>query len=147
MKTAAKLLTAFFCLSLVFLSYQSGASSPGKQEVTEVTRERWEHYATDEDDTGYFFNSDTIRHAKGGLVRVWVRAIYSEKNPKYSEAKFQWEIDCTKKKMRGLKANAKKKDGTSAIITESSDWSVIPSESTAETLSEKVCRKKNKRTP
>ncbi len=73
--------------------------------------------------------------------------MYSEKNPKYSEAKFQWEINCTKKKMRGLKANAKKKDGTSAIITESSDWSVIPSESTAETLYEKVCRKKDKKTP
>ncbi len=144
MKTAAKLLTALFCLSIVFFSFQSGASSPDKQEVA---KERWEHYATDEDDTGYFFNSDTIQHEKGGLVRVWVRAIYSEKNPKYSEAKFQWEIDCTKKKMRGLKANAKKKDGTSAVITESSDWSIIPSESTAETLSEKVCRKKNKKTP
>ncbi len=129
---------------MVFLSYQSGASSPGKEEVI---KERWEHYATDEDDTGYFFNSDTLQHLKGGLVRVWVRAIYSEKNPKYREAKFQWEIDCTKKKMRGLTANAKKKDGTAAIITESSDWSVIPSESTAETLYEKVCGKKNKKTP
>lgn len=144
MKTAAKLLTVFFCLSLVFLAYQSRASSPDKQEVV---KERWEHYATDEDDTGYFFSSDTIRHLKDKLVRVWVRAFYSEKNPKYLEAKFQWEIDCTKKKMRGLKANAKKKDGTAAIIAESSDWSVIPPGSTAETLYEKVCGKKNTKAP
>jgi len=143
-KTAAKLLTAFFCLSFVFLAYQSGASSPDKQEAT---KERWEHYASDEDDTGYFYNTDTIRHLKGKLVRVWVRAFYSEKNLKYSEAKFQWEIDCTKKKMRGLKANAKKKDGTAAVIAEASDWSVIPSESTAEILYEKVCGQKNKKTP
>jgi len=144
LKIAAKLLTVLFCLSLVFLAYQSRALSPGKEEVI---KERWEHYATDEDEADYFFNPDTIQHLKGGFVSVWVRAIYSEKNPKYSEAKFLWEINCTKKKMRGLKANAKKKDGTSANITESSDWSVIPSGSTAETLYEKVCGKKSKKTP
>jgi len=144
LKTAAKLLTVFFCLSFIMLAYQSAASSPDKKEAV---KERWEHYATDEDDTGYFFNSDTIKHLKGKLVRVWVRAFYSEKNLKYREAKFQWEIDCTKKKMRGLKATAKKKDGTSAIITESSDWSVVPSGSTAETLYEKMCGKKSTKTP
>jgi uncharacterized protein YwgA len=68
-----------------------------------------------------------------------VKALYTEKNKKYKEGQFQWEIDCAKKMMRGLAATVKKKDGTSEAITQSSDWSTIPAESTAETLYETMC--------
>ena len=152
MKTAAKPVMLFFCLSIVFLSYQSQASSPVQPEVSspvkqEPSKEKWEYYASDEEDTGYFYSPDTLRRLKGNNVRVWVRAIYTEKNQKYSDAKFQWEIDCAKKRLRGISAKAKKRDGTSAVITGSSDWSPIPAESTAETLYETVCKKRDKKTP
>ncbi len=86
-----------------------------------------------------------MERLQGNLVRVWVKAIYSEKNPKYTEGQFQWEINCAKKTMRGLAATTKKKDGTSTTITQSSDWSSIPAESTAETLFDNVCTKKDKK--
>ena len=147
MKAAAKLLTLFYCLSIVFLFHQADASTPGdasSRVKQETSKDRWEPYASDEEGAGYFYNAGTIQHLKGNRIRVRVRAIYSENNPKYSQAEFQWEIDCTKKSMRGLTANAKKKDGTSESISESSDWSHIPAESTAETLYEVVCGKKDK---
>lgn len=152
MKTAAKLVMLFFCLSIVFLAYQSQASSPVKPEVSsplkqEPSKEKWEYYAADEEDTGFFYSPDTLRRLKGNHVRVWVRAFYAEKNQKYSDAKFLWEIDCETKRLRGISATAKKRDGTSAVVTESSDWSDIPAESTAETLYETVCKKKDKKTP
>jgi hypothetical protein len=147
LKAAAKLCSLFFCLSLVALFCQSEASTPveASSRIKKVaSQEKWEPYALDEDGTGYFYNADTIQHLKGNRVKVWVRAIYSEKNPKYSQAEFQWEVDCAKKSMRGLAANAKKKDGTSENITETSGWSNIPADSTAETLHEIMCKKKEK---
>ena len=147
MKAAAKLLTLFYCLSIVFLVHQAGASTSvdaSSRIKQEASKDKWEPYELDEEGTAYFYNAGTIQHLKGNLVRVWVRAIYSEKNPNYSQAEFQWEINCAKKSMRGLTANAKKKDGTLESISESSDWSLIPAESTAETLYEIVCGKKDK---
>ena len=141
MKAAVKLLSLFFCLSLVLLTYQSGASTPAKQEAS---KETWEYYASDEEGTAYSYNPDTLTLGKGNLVKVWVRAVYLEKNPKYSQADLQWEIDCIKKSMRGLTARAKKKDGTQENIKKSSEWSAIPADSTAETLYETVCKKDNK---
>jgi S-adenosylmethionine hydrolase len=123
-------------------SGQSQASPPAKHDATS---EKWEYYASDEENTEYSYNAGTVeRH--GNTVKVWVQAKYSEKNLKYSDGRFQWEIDCQKKQMRGLQAYAKKKDGTSAVVTESSDWAIIPSESTAETLYEKVCKKPAQKT-
>jgi hypothetical protein len=117
---------------------------PAKQEAS---KETWEYYASDEEGTDYSYDPSTIKRLKDGRIRVWVHALYLEKHPKYSEGKSEWEIDCTKKTMRGLTANAKKKDGTTTSIPESSDWSAIPAESTAETLYEAVCKKKDAKTP
>jgi hypothetical protein len=143
-KAAAKILTLLFCLSIMFLSYQSEASStPAKKNTAP---EKWEYYASDEEGNGYFYDTDNVEHLKGNHVTVWVQTIYPESHPKYSTARFQWELNCSKKKMRGLQAYAKKKDGTSTTVTESSDWSVIPAESTAETLYEAVCKKPGKKT-
>jgi hypothetical protein len=141
-KAAAKLFMIFFCLSIMVFFSQSQASPPAK---IDATPEKWQYYASDEDETDYSYNAADIKRMQGNIVRVWVQAKYSEKNLKYSEGRFQWEIDCSAKTMRGIQAYAKKKDGTSAIVTESSDWSIIPSESTAETLYEKVCKKPAKK--
>jgi hypothetical protein len=145
-KAAAKLFMIFFCLSIMVLSSQSQASPPPAKQGTSPEAEKWEYYASDEDSTDYAYNAANIeRMPQGSIVRVWVQARYSEKNPKYSEGRFQWEIDCSAKKMRGIQAYAKKKDGTSAVVTESSDWAIIPTESTAETLYGKVCKKPAKK--
>ena len=147
MKAATKLCSLFFCVSLVALFCLSEASTPveASSRITkETAKDKWEPYASDEEGAGYFYNAGTIQRLKDNRVKVWVRVIYSGKNPKYSQAEFQWEVDCTNKSMRGLTANAKKKDGTSENITEASGWSSIPTESTAETLYEIVCRKKDK---
>jgi surface-adhesin protein E len=144
LRAVVRLFSLFFCLSLVLLSFQAGASTPVKQEAS---REKWEYYASDEEGTDYSYNPDALTRMEGNHVKVEVRAVYSEKNPKYSRADLQWEIDCTKKSMRGLAAHAKKKDGTQDILKQSSDWSAIPADSTAETLYETVCRKKDKKTP
>jgi hypothetical protein len=139
-KTAVKSLMFLYWMSLMLAVQPSAASMPATQEVRQDT---WVYYATDEEGAAYAYNPTTLERMQGNLVRVWVKALYSEKNPKYSEGQFQWEINCAKKKMRGLSATAKKKDGTSAAITESSDWSSIPAESTAETLFEITCNNKD----
>jgi hypothetical protein len=141
---AASKVVLFFCLAIVFLPFQSEASSPGKEKVT---KERWEYYASDEEGSDYSYNPDAIGHRKGNRVRVWVRATYSDKNPAFTEGKFQWEVDCVKKRLRGISAEVKKKDGTLAVPAKSSNWSDIPSGSTAETLYDTVCKKKDKKAP
>jgi hypothetical protein len=115
LKRTVTLLSLFFCLCVVFLSYRSEASTPvGESSPVqpEMLKAPWEHYATDEDGGGYFYNTSTVKHLKGNHVTVQVRAIYSAKKPNYSQAEFLWEIDCSKKSLRGLTANAKKKMGS-----------------------------------
>lgn len=107
--------------------------------MKEGDEEKWEFYARDEDEANFLYNTTNVQHLKGNIVRVWVKAFYAEKHPKYTMAKFQWEVDCTKKALRGITASAVKKDNTVESISEPSDWSPIPAESTAETLYEKIC--------
>ena len=141
--TVVKSLVILYCLSIVLAVHPAAASTtPATQEVQQ---DAWIYYATDEDDTAYAFNPTNVERLQGNLVKVWVKALYTEKNKKYTEGQFQWEIDCTKKTMRGLAATVKKKDGTSEAITKISDWSSIPAESTAETLFENVCNSKDKK--
>jgi len=138
-----KSLVIFYCLSIVLAVHSAAASTtPAKQEVRQ---DAWIYYATDEDDTAYAFNPTNVERLQGNLVKVWVKALYAEKNKKYSEGQFQWEMDCAKKTMRGLAATIKKKDGTSEAITKISDWSSIPAGSTAETLFENMCNSKDKK--
>jgi hypothetical protein len=145
LKAGAKLATFLLCLSLIVLQHQSAVSAvPAKPEAS---KEKLEYYATDEEGTEYFYDRGSVRRLKGNRVRVRVKAIYSEKNPAYSEVKAEWEIDCADRKLRGVSAKAKKKDGSLSTTTKLSDWSPIPSESTAETLLETVCPKKESRTP
>jgi hypothetical protein len=141
--TVVKSLVILYCLSIVLAIHPVAASiTPAKQEVRQDT---WTYYATDEDLTAYAYNPSNMELLQDNHVRVWVKALYSEKNQKYTEGQFQWEINCSKKTMRGLAATMKKKDGTSATIRQSSDWSKIPAESTAETLFENMCKSKDKK--
>jgi hypothetical protein len=138
-----KSLVILYCLSIVLAVHPAAASTtPATQEVRQ---DAWLYYATDEDGTDYSFNPAKVERLEGNLVRVWVNAKYSENNQKYKEGQFQWEINCSKKTMRGLAATTKKKDGTSATITQSSDWSNIPAGSTAENLFEITCNSKDKK--
>jgi hypothetical protein len=136
--TVVKSLVILYCLFIVLAVHPATASTtpPATQEVMQGA---WVPYATDEDGAAYAFNPSNVERLQGNLVRVWVKALYTEKNKKYKEGQFQWEIDCAKKMMRGLAATVKKKDGTSEAISQSSDWSTIPAESTAETLYETMC--------
>jgi hypothetical protein len=140
-KAAANLFIMVFCLSIMVFSNQSQASPSQAKQGASPAAEKWEYYATDEEETEYFYNVNNIEHLKNTLVRVWVQAIYTEKNQKYTMGRFQWEIDCSKKRMRGLQAFALKKDKTTTSVNESSRWSTIPAASTAETLYETVCKK------
>jgi hypothetical protein len=141
--TAMKTLTSIYCLSIVLAVHPAAASTtPSKQEARQ---DAWIYYATDEDGTEYGFNPVNVERLEGNLVRVWVKARYTEKNKKYTEGQFQWEINCANKTIRGLAATVKKTDGTSEAITQSSDWSSIPAESTAETLFGKMCSSKDKK--
>lgn len=142
-KTVVKSLAILYCLSIVLSVHPAAAATtPAKQNVQQ---DAWLYYATDEDGTDYSFNPTKIERLQGNIVKVWVKAKYSEKNQKYTEGQFQWEINCSEKTMRGLAANVKKKDGTSSKITQSSDWSDIPAESTAENLFEVTCTGKDKK--
>ena len=104
--------------------------------------DKWISYATDEDGTDFFFNLAKIQKLSGNIVKVWVKAVYSEKQSKFrGEAKFLWEVDCNRRSLRGISVNAIKKDGTPVNITKPSEWSDIPAGSTAESLYEVVCLK------
>jgi hypothetical protein len=141
-KIVSKRLLPILCLSIVVLFAQSAVSSaPVKQDVSQ---EKWEYYASDENAADYYYNTEKIERLKNNHVTALVQAIYSEKNPNLKSGRFLWEIDCSNRRLRGLEAYATKRDGTTVTIKESSNWSAIPAESTAETLQEKVCGKKNK---
>lgn len=141
--TALKSLIFLYSLTLVFTVHPATASTPAAQDTQKNMQGTWIYYATDEDGADYALNPAKVERLQGNLVRVWVKAVYPEKNPKYTEGQFQWEIDCAKKTIRGITATTIKKDGTSATISEASDWSSIPDESTAETLYEITCNKKD----
>jgi hypothetical protein len=141
--TVVKSLVILYCLSIVLAVHPAAASTTPASK--EVRQDAWVYYATDDDGAEYAFNPTNVEHLQGDLARVWVKALYTEKNRKYSEGQFQWEINCAKKTMRGLAATVKKRDGTSEAITQSSDWSKIPAESTAETLFETMCNSKGKK--
>jgi hypothetical protein len=138
-KTVLTSLVILYCLSIVSAVHPAAASTT--QAAQAVQQDAWLYYATDEDGTDYSFNPAKVQHLQGNSVRVWVNAKYSEKNQKYTEGQFQWEIDCAKNTMRGLAATVKKKDGTSEAIKQASDWSNIPAGSTAENLFEITCNK------
>jgi hypothetical protein len=139
-----KSLVFLYCFSII-LAVHPAAASTTTPAAQEVQQEAWVYYATDEDDTAYAYNPTNIERLNDNLVRVWVKALYSDKNQKYTEGQFQWEINCSKKTMRGLAATVKKKDGKSEAISKSSDWSKIPAESTAENLLEITCNNKDKK--
>jgi len=141
--TVVKSLVILYCLSIVLAVHPAAASTTPASK--EVRQDAWVYYATDDDGAEYAFNPTNVERLQGNLVRVWVKALYTEKNKKYSEGQFQWEIDCAKKTIRGLAATVKKRDGTSEAITQASDWSPIPAGSTAETLFEAMCGKDKKK--
>lgn len=143
-KTAVNFITLFFLLSIVFVVKPAVGTTPPKQEATSA-QESWLYYASDENDAAYAFNPTNIERLKDNHVKVWVKVLYPETNPKYKEGQFRWELNCAKKTMRGLTATATNKDGTATTIMQSSDWSPIPVESTAEILFERMCKKEEKK--
>lgn len=103
---------------------------------------KWVSYAIDEDDTEFFYDPNKLQKLPGNIVKIWVKAVYSEKQPKFrGEAKFLWEVNCIRKSLRGISANATKKDGAPVNTTKPSEWSDIPEGSTAESLYEIICKK------
>jgi hypothetical protein len=142
-KSTVKYVMFLYWMSIVLAVHPATASTtPAAQEVQ---KDEWLYYATDEDGTEYAVNPAKVEHLQGNIIRVWVNAMYSKDNQKYTEGKFQWEINCSKKTMRGISATVKKKDGSLATITQSSDWSNIPAGSTAENLFEITCNSKDKK--
>jgi hypothetical protein len=104
--------------------------------------DKWISYATDEDGTDFFYSPKKIQKLPGNIVKVGVKAVYSEKQSKFrGEGELIWEVDCTRKSLRGISASATKKDGTPFNISKPSEWSVIPEGSTAESLYEVACKK------
>ncbi|MBI4683749.1 MAG: hypothetical protein HY755_00940 [Nitrospirae bacterium] len=129
----------FMLAALVFLSSNSSLALKTPSE-----NEKWDDYAVDEEGNAYFYNSKNVQHMTKNIVRVWIKKFYSQQKSKVEEAKLLWEIDCSKKTMRGIQAHMKNRDKTSDTIKKPSEWSSIPSESTAETLYEIVCKKGEK---
>ena len=133
---------------LVFLTvivpWVAAVTAEVSSSVQEVADEKWIPYATDEDGTDFFYNPKNIQRKSGSIVSVWVKAVYPENQSKFREAKLLWEIDCTKKSLRGISAKAVRRDGTPVNLTKPSVWSDIPDGSTAESLYEGVCGKPRK---
>ena len=144
MNSIRKCIVSVIAISVIAFAVQSPVfAAPTK----EALNEKWEYYATDEDDIQYSYDAGNVERMKNKNVKVWVQATYPEKHPTYAGGRFQWEMDCTNRKMRGVQAYVLKKDGTTKTIAEKSDWSVIPAGSTAETLLEKACQGKGKKKP
>jgi hypothetical protein len=135
-----KILKILVCLSLIVPWVIAGPET-AFSSLQKAVDEKWISYATDEDGIEYFYSPKRIQNLPGNLVRVWVKAVYPEKQSKFQRAELLWEIDCTKKSLRGISAKTTKKDGTPANLTKPSMWSDIPAGSTAESLCEAVCKK------
>lgn len=133
---------AFLSLIFSWIASGPGTAFSSSQKAGE---EKWISYATDEDNTEYFYNPKKIQNMPGNLVRVWVKAVYPEKKSKYREAELLWEIDCSKNILRGISAKATLRDGSPADLTKPSSWSAIPAGSTAESLHEVVCKRDKKK--
>ncbi len=84
MKRIAVLFCFFFVV--VVLSQEAIASTQSKPELP--ADEKWEFYDFDEEGTHYSYNPKTIKRLSNNIVRVWVKALYTEKNLTLKKERF-----------------------------------------------------------
>jgi len=139
-KTVKILVFLSFVILWVVAGPGTAFSSPQKADG-----KKWISYAIDEEGIEYFYSPKSVLTMPFNVVRVLVKTVYSEKQSKYREAELLWEIDCSKKSLRGISAKAILKNGKPVDLTKPSSWSDIPAGSTAESLHEIVCTKDKKK--
>ncbi|MFZ5998380.1 MAG: surface-adhesin E family protein [Nitrospirota bacterium] len=126
---------------IAFFTLTFGAVSSKPADTKHV----WKSFGSDEEGNSYSYDPGTVQRTADKTIKVWVKAEYSEKKSGLEEAQLLWEIDCSKKKFRGITAYTKKKDGTSSTLDKPSEWSDVPAGSMMESLHELVCTQPSKK--
>jgi hypothetical protein len=105
-------------------------------------RSRWNHYASDFDDTIYFLDTKSVLK-KNNYVKVWIKfgePVNDENGTRfYKEATALKEIDCGARLIRSIEWNYLSMKGDYNKFTSPTKWENIEPETAEDALFEEVC--------
>ena len=110
-------------------------------------RSRWNHYASDFDDTIYFLDTKSVL-TKNNYVKVWIKfgePVNDENGSRYyKEATALKEIDCGARLIRSIEWNYLSMKGEYNKFTSPTKWENIEPETAEDALFEEVCTQPKK---
>ena len=114
-------------------------------------RSRWNHYASDFDDTIYFYDTKSLQK-NNNHIKVWIKfgePVNDENGTRfYKEATALKEMDCRTRLIRSIEWNYLSMKGDYKIFNSPTKWENIEPETAEDALLEEVCtqpKKANKR--
>lgn len=106
--------------------------------------EKWKYYATGEDRTKHYYDSESVVYISGNIVRVWEKTTTSEASASITkELKAFREMDCSKRRYRVLEMRVKYIDGSEKEQSfPNPKWMDITQNAWIHTLYEILCKRK-----
>jgi hypothetical protein len=113
---------------------------------TEYCEGKWDFIGNDIDDGRWYYEKSKKSFVSRENFKIWVREFSDEKS-KADEVGFKalYEIDCSRKMQRTITYISIKSDGTSKGLDSVDEWSHISPGTMMEILTNKVCKKTNKK--
>ncbi len=146
----------FLLVFVVFICFHALAMSEGTDNTTEKTPiygfspdpGRWRHYATDGDNTIYFYDRKSVV-IQSNKAKVWIKFgdPMNDENTGlfYKEAIALKEIDCNSRLIRSLEWNYLSFKGEQKSYPSPTKWENIEPETPDDVLIEAVCTSSGKR--
>lgn len=140
----------FLLFFVVFIGLHAIAMSEGTDNTTEKDpvygfspdRSRWRHYATDADNTIYFYDRKSVVK-QSYKAKVWIKFgdPTNDENTShfYKEATALKEIDCNSRFIRSMEWNFVSLKGEQKSFPSPTKWENIEPETPDEVLVEAVC--------
>jgi hypothetical protein len=103
---------------------------------------KWKYYATGEDRTKHYYDSESIAYISSNIVRVWEKTTTSEASTSLTkELKTLREIDCSQRRYRILEMHVEFRDESEKEQSFSNPkWMDIPQNTWLDTLYEILCK-------
>lgn len=139
----------FICLHAIAMS-EGTDRSPEKDLVYGFSpdRSRWRHYATDADNTIYFYDRKSVVK-QGAKAKAWIKfGDPINDNPArnaYKEATVLKEIDCLSRQIRSLDWSSLSAKGERNTYPSPTKWENVEPETPDDVLTEAVCPSSGRR--
>lgn len=133
-----KISIKYFALSSLLLGTIFFSSNMNARE------EKWKYYATGEDRTKHYYDSESVTYVSDNIVKLWEKTITSEASTSLTkELKTFREMDCSKRRYRVLELRVKFRDGSEKEQSFSNPrWMDIPQNTWLDALYEMLCKGK-----